>query len=220
MEKRCLLWGVAVLVALAPVSKAGILNGGFELTNNSYSEYQTPVDWTNVGHTDGVIAYSVFTTPAYDGNYYYDLGGYGGALPTSGDGIEQTVATVIGSTYTLTFGLTGENAINSTEFLNVLINGSPVQSFPVVYNGAYGSFQNPFVTQTLNYTATSASSLILFTVTGASLGANDPMIDGISFNLSTGSSVPEPATWFTGLAGLGVVALRYRKFGRKATVGS
>jgi hypothetical protein len=219
MKKYTLLWGAVILAVLLPVSNAGVLNGGFELTDNGYSETLTPVDWTNVGHIDGVIAYSIFGTPAYDGSYYYDLGGYGGALPASGDGIEQTVTTAIGTQYTLTFGLSGENAANSTESLNVLINGSLVQSFSVVYNGAYNSFQDPFVTQTLNYTATSTSSTILFTVTGASLGSNDPLIDGISFNASTNATTPEPATWLTGLLGLGVAALRYRKSGRKATVG-
>jgi hypothetical protein len=205
--------GVAMLaVALAQVSNAAnlILNGGFELTNNSFSQTQTPVDWTNVGHTDGVIAYSVFATPAYDGLYYYDLGGYGGALPGSGDGIEQTVATSIGTQYTLTFGLSNENYTGyGPEFLNVLINGTLQQSYLMVYDNTFGGFQNPFVTQTLSYTADSTSSTILFTVTGSSLGGQDPLIDGISFDSASG--VPEPATWLTALAGLTLGALRFRK---------
>jgi len=42
--------GLAMLVALAPFSKANlILNGNFSLTNNGYSETQAPEDWTNIG---------------------------------------------------------------------------------------------------------------------------------------------------------------------------
>jgi hypothetical protein len=212
MKKATFLLGLALIVLLAPASHAAnlILNGGFELTNNGFSQTQTPVDWTNVGHTDGVIAYSVFGTPAYDGLYYYDLGGFGQPLPNAGDGIEQTVTTAVGTNYTLTFGLSGENAANNTEFLNVLVNGVLAQSFTVLFNGAFGSAQKPFVTQTLNFTASAASSTILFTVTGPTLGNNDPLIDGISLDV-TAAGVPEPATWFTVLAGLGVGALRFRK---------
>lgn len=211
MKRYSFLCGAVILAALAPVSKANLItNGDFESTNNGYSQTLTPVGWTNVGHTDGVIAYSTFGTPAYNGSYYYDLGGYGGSQPTSGDGIEQTVATTISTSYLLSFGLTGENGFNSGESLNVLVNGSLVHSFLVPYNGADSTFQNPFVTQSLNYTATSSSSTILFTVTGSTLGSNDPLIDAVSFDTAT-SGVPEPATWFTGLAGLGLVAFRYRK---------
>jgi hypothetical protein len=212
MTKNAFLSTAILIAALAPTSNAAnlILNGGFELSTNSFSETQTPVDWVNVGHTDGVIAYSLFGTPAYEGSYFYDLGGFGQSTPGSGDGIQQTVATSVGTLYTLTFGLTGENAVNNPEFLNVLINGTLIHSFAVPFVNGDSQLTAPFSTQSLNYTATSTASTITFTVTGTNLGNNDPMIDGISFTTST-SSVPEPSTWLTCLVGLAIGAVAYRK---------
>src|SRR5439155_24808568 len=69
-----------------------LVNGGFE---QSTSNLTTPPGWTNIGHTDGVIAYSQFINqPVFEGAEFYDLGGFGGAGGPLGDGIEQAVATV------------------------------------------------------------------------------------------------------------------------------
>jgi hypothetical protein len=211
--KKTIFLGTAILIAaLAPAANAAnlILNGGFETSTNSFSQTLTPVDWTNVGHIDGVIAYSLFATPAYDGSYFYDLGGFGSPTPNSGDGIEQTVTTGVGTLYTLTFGLSSENAANDAEFLNVLINGTLIQSFAVPFVNGDAQLTAPFSTQSLTYTATSTSSIIEFTVTGATLGNNDPMIDGISFSTAS-ASVPEPATWFGCAIGLALIFARYRR---------
>ena len=204
-----------LLIAMAPIVNAGlILNGGFELTDNGYSNTLTPMNWTNVGHSDGVIAYAMAGTPAYDGAYYYDLGGFGMALPNVGDGIQQTVSTTVGTTYTLSFGLTSENMRNDTEYLNVYINGTLLQSYLLTQDSAYGTAQKPFTTQSIDYTATSSSAIILFTVSGTNRGFNDPMIDAVNFDISNGpgpgpsGEAPEPATCITGLVGLGLLALR------------
>ena len=197
-----------------------ITNGGFELTNNGYSETDTPVGWTNIGHTDGVIAYSVFNTPAYDGSYYYDEGGYGDAANGPGDGIEQTVATVAGQQYTLTFGLSQENE-SGTEIADVTI-GSQETQYTLTPTSNYGEFQLPFTTYQISYTADSPTTTIAFTTDAPapSLGDNDPLIDGISFSGPSVSSAPEPSTWALMIAGVGLAgaALRLgRRSGSPAT---
>ena len=191
-------------VAASAHASSLLVNGDFELTNNGYSQVATPLGWHSVGHVDGVIAYSLFGTPAYDGSYFYDLGGFGQVFPTPGDGIEQTVATNIGTSYTLQFGLSGEN-VSGAAILNVLINGTLQQSFAVPQSFGLGAFRNPFVTQSLTYTADSLASTIRFTVTGGPLGNNDPLIDAVSFDVSPAQGpqpVPEPATWLAVLTGL------------------
>ena len=44
----------------------------------------------------GIAGSFMFSTPAYDGLYFYDLGGFGNSSGPTGDGIEQTVVTIPG----------------------------------------------------------------------------------------------------------------------------
>jgi hypothetical protein len=205
-----ILSGAALSLVSAGTAGAAnlIVNGGFELSNNGFSETQTPVGWTNIGHIDGVIAYSLFNTPPYQGNYFYDEGGFGDPGNNPGDGIEQTVATVTGQQYTLTFGLTGENN-GGTEIADVMI-GSMLTQYTLTTNPSFGELTAPFTTESISYVATGSSTTIAFTTDAASpsFGNNDPMIDGISF---TGSTVPEPSTWammLLGFAGLAFAGCR------------
>jgi FG-GAP-like repeat len=170
---------------IVEASAAGnlILNGDFE---DSTSTTTTPPFWTNIGHEDGVIAYAQFPSqPVYQGAEFYDLGGFGEPQPPVGDGIEQTVATTPGDTYTLTFGLGQENQ-SGTEILQVAI-GSQVTDYTLVPTGT-GVFTDPFTTQTIQYVATGASTTIAFTIADNSptTGSNDPLIDGVSFAQSSG----------------------------------
>jgi hypothetical protein len=212
MKHLHLLAAVAAgaLVMSAPASAANLLiNGDFEA---STSQTTTPPGWTNIGHADGVIAYSAFNTPAYDGEYYYDIGGFGSPLPALGDGIQQTVATVAGEAYTLTFGYSGENTFGATTILDVMI-GSVLTQLTIVADGS-GVFQKPFTTTSINYVATGASTTISFTINSSTnLGNNDPLLDKIIFDGAVGGAVPEPATWAMMILGFGLVgtAMRRRK---------
>ncbi len=206
MNSKVLIAALTSAMAMASASTASNLltNGNFE---GSTSETTTPPGWTNIGHMDGVIAYSLFGTPAYDGSYYYDIGGFGGALPAGGDGIEQTVATVAGQAYTLTFGLSGENG-SGVELADVNIGGKLTQ-YTLTVDGS-GPFKMPFATDTISYVATGPTTTIAFTVDAASpaFGNNDPLIDGVIFS-PTG--VPEPTTWAMMLAGFGMAGAAIRR---------
>lgn len=204
----CLL----ALVAASPAAANLLVNGDFEA---STSQTATPPGWTNIGHTDGVIAYSAFGTPAYNGNYYYDIGGYGGATPSLGDGITQTVATTSGL-YTLTFGFSGENTAGLTTVLDVMI-GTQLSQFTIVADNS-GVFQRPFQTTSINYLSAGGPTAISFTISSSNgIGSNDPLIDGVSFVLAgPGGAVPEPASWAMLIAGFGLVGAAARR--RRAAV--
>ena len=206
---KAIVLAMATVAALAssPVYAANLLvNGDFEA---STSPTTTPTGWTNVGHSDGVIPYTIGPVPAYDGNYFYDLGGYGDASGPVGDGIQQAVATIVGAAYTLTFGLSSEDVSGQTVLL-VSIGG---QNTPFLLTAGGTYFLKGFTTQTINYVATSSSTLISFIEqVNMSGGNNDPMIDGVIFSPAAGG-VPEPATWAMMVLGVGFVggALRSRR---------
>lgn len=202
MKKRILATLAGLSAIGSPAMAVNLLvNGDFEASSNPTT---TPPGWTNIGHSDGVIPYSIGPLPAYDGNYFYDLGGYGNASGPIGDGLTQNVATTIGKTYTLTFGVSSEDVAGTSE-LNVLIGGQSTL-FSFTSGGTY--FLKGFTTQSINYVATSALTAISFIETANSSGGNnDPLIDGVKFETS---AAPETATWAMMLMGFGALGSSMR----------
>jgi hypothetical protein len=212
MSIRGIVPVAVALLALSGTARANLLvNGGFQISNNGYSEFLTPEGWNNIGPVDGIIANSVFGTPSYNGFLYYnDLGGFADALPPQGAGIEQTVATTPGASYSLMFGLSNENAAGfGPEQMTLLLNGGTAAVYPMVPNLNLAEFQLPWVTETFNFTATGASTTIAFTVTGSNLGGQDPLIAGADLEPAV-ATTPEPGTFIT--LGTGLLALAGRRF--------
>jgi hypothetical protein len=210
-----MLLGLLALTAF-PVSASAanlLVNGSFE---DSTSNFTTPPGWTNVGHTDGVLSYANTGQPAYDGLEFYSLGGAGdNGFAFPGEGIEQTVATTAGDTYSLTFGYSDENCPGCSTVLTVNIGGFS-QDYTLTADDG-GFFRKPFTTAEIDgFTATGPSTTISFILKSTTnLGNNDPLIDGVVFQqtASVTPGVPEPATWammLVGFGGLGAMLRRRR----------
>lgn len=197
----------AVVLSTSQFAQANlIINGGFEASS---SPTVTPTGWFNIGHSDGVITYAAFGTPAYEGINYYDLGGYGNPSGPIGDGIGQRFATSIGSIYNVIFGLSAEN-VSGTETLTAAA-GSASFDYVLSPDGS-GGFKRPFTTQTFDFTATSTLTTLSFIHTAGAGGGNDPMIDGVRVELSrAGTAIPEPGTYALMLGALGLLALTRKR---------
>ena len=210
---------VAALAALPAAAHADnlLVNGDFEA---STSHFTTPPGWYNIGHTEGVIAYSDTGTPAFDGAEFYVFGGFASnGLLSIGEGIGQNVATTAGDIYKLSFGYTGENCPGCSTVFTVNI-GAFATDFTIV-SDASGFFNKPFtVTDISGYVATAGTTALTFVVKSSTdLGNNDPIIDRVVFErtgtTNVSGAIPEPATWATMVAGFGLLggALRRRRGG-------
>ena len=195
----------AVALSNSQFAQANLItNGGFEASS---SPTTTPTGWVNIGHSDGVITYALFGTPAYEGVNYYDLGGFGDPNGPIGDGIGQSFATIVGSMYTVVFGLSAEN-LKGTETLTAAAGSASIDY--VLSPDGSGAAKRPFATQTFDFTATSALTTLSFVHTAGTGGNNDPFIDGVSVELST-AAIPEPETYALMLGGLGLLAFARKR---------
>lgn len=124
--------------------------------------------------------------------------------------ISTSIATVIGSTYEVTFdhsilSVVGDPDITTT--FDVAITGQANTS----YSNTFSDFTlkdgvpNSFLTETIQFTATDTTTVLSFVSTALN-GAGDrgPTIDNVRFD-----QIPEPSTGLA--AGLGVLLLALRR---------
>ena len=145
-----------------------------------------------------------FSLSASDGHYFLDLTGDKDGNAAFG-GVEQSIATVVGANYVLSFDLGSDKNYNASTGGIAGITataGSTTQNFTFQATGS-----NQWQTETLRFTATASSTEI--TLTGSE-GNHYIGLDNVSVD-----AVPEPASllvWSL-LAGgsAGLVAARKRR---------
>jgi hypothetical protein len=197
-----------------------IVNGGFETPGSPGN----PVlgagsdigGWTVTGDPGNAVYYlrsdyvePGITFPAHSGNFSVDLTGAGNTSPTNG--VFQSVATTIGSLYTLSFWVGNQAGFggavsgfySTPSTAGLFINDTFVNNFTNANETAATANWKQF---TYGFTATSANTKIAFL-------NNTPVIDnylGLD-DVSLTSAVPEPATWLMMIMGFGLVGGTMRR---------
>lgn len=206
MKFSKLFYGVSVVGALvfAGAAQASniVINGSFEdpvVASGTYIWTDDLYGWTIDGDKKVEVRNNVVGA-AYDGKNYVELDSDVGNM-----GIWQTLNTVIGQAYQITFAYSPRmNQPASTNPIAVTWNGTALPGSP--FTGTGGPSGNNWVIYTFNVVADSIASTLKFTASGTSdtLGGG---IDAVSV-----SAVPLPgAALLFGSALLGAGVLRKRK---------
>lgn len=186
---------------IVPAKAAIIVNGSFE---------DGPVAAIFAGST-GLAGWTINSdyvnrraVSATDGSYSIDLAG------GSNSSISQSIDTMIGQQYKITFSLSGnKDGGPKNHTLITSVTGSSDQAYSFVTQPNANGYN--WETHTYVFTATSASSLLTFAAADNPNNAYGPMIDKVSI-----AAVPEPASWAMLIAGFGMVGASMRR--RKPSV--
>jgi choice-of-anchor C domain-containing protein len=221
--------GLAVVLAVAAEGRANIIvNGSFESgisvppSPPGYRTLSGPTDPGAFGGTTDITGWTVMNSnidwihndywQASSGTYSLDLSGW-----TPG-GIQQTVATVIGETYTLMFDYSVNPDLRHSDTarrLDIFVNDgtSNILDQNVLVARGTRTFQD-MQWQTISYTfvATSSNSTVQFVSSPSNIDAGGPAIDNVSLTGSpTVNPIPAPpAVVLAGMGGLGFLAIRRR----------
>lgn len=186
MRKITLMLG---LIAAATISEGAAAQN---LVQNGSFETRDFTSWTGTGNTTFNGVYCPGSSGA--GVVAGDCAGFFGPVGSVG-GISQTLATIIGKSYTFSFWVVSDGASNNT--FAALIGGNSVYSETNV-----GTTKSQHA---VNFLATSNSTSIGFNI------RNDPgftFVDDVQFTVT-----PEPSTYLlmaSGLVLIGVMARRRR----------
>jgi hypothetical protein len=180
--------GLAALAAAVPAAAANLVtNGSFETGDFS--------GWTQVGDTSFTfVTADLAGGGPTDGSFH----GAFGSIDPGGGGVVQSITTVAGQSYTLTFDL-------------AYLGGNP-NGYGIFWDGGFDSTE--FDVTGFDYT--SFSRTLIATSNSTQVGFifySDPnffLLDNISVTEATGA-IPEPASWAMLIAGFGLVGAAQRR---------
>ncbi len=209
---RIFLSAVTLMVLAAPAKANLLTNGSFEDTagfvSNGDDTMSLPVGstvmtgWKVVNDTTAWIGpANPFSLTASAGKYFLDFTDYSTGAPFGG--VEQTISTVAGQSYQLSFDLGSSSDFVSTSRI-LASAGSTSQAFS---NTATGVNQwEPF---TLSFTANAAFTTISLV---GQAGVFYIGLDNVAVESTGGNGVPEPASLaLLGIGLTGLAAMRRRK---------
>lgn len=184
----------ANLLANGSFENGGFVNQGSDTM--SLAAGSTAIDgWTVVTDTVAWIGpTNPFGLTASAGDYFLDLTNYQAGAPYGG--MRQTVATIVGATYLLSFDLGGSNFWGRPDGITATAGATSV-TFTTPTTGT----NNDWYGESMTFVATSASTTI--TLQGQS-GINYIGLDNAAVELVS-LPVPEPPGWLLMAAGLALL---------------
>jgi hypothetical protein len=221
MQPRSFIARGLALATLCVASAAHanlLVNGSFEngaFVNEGADTMSPPVGstvmtgWTVVTDTLAWIGpLNPFGLTASDGSYFLDLTNYQTGAPFGG--VRQTIATVPGAVYALSFDLGSSTFWGRPDSLTASAAGTSM-TFTAPSTGTNNDWQH----ETMSFTATGATTII--TLQGATgiqyIGVDNASVDLVSLPVD---AVPEPEAWALMLGGLGGLAALTRRRARSA----
>ena len=186
----------------APVFTESFESPAISTAYQTFSSGTLVGDWTVGGLSVDVVRSPVFAIPAADGNQYIDLVGSGPGV------ISRNLTTLVPSQeYQLTFQYRG-NFFDPNpafgQYLGLAVAGA---GLPTTIGITFADAQQGWKTATLNFSATSPSTLLSFSaLTSGTNFSGGLLIDDISV-----AAVPEAHEWAMMLAGLGLVGWAVRR---------
>jgi hypothetical protein len=203
----------AAFSAIPTVASAQVTNGGFEQPvlppgTTCCITVAAPGSipgWDVTSGDINIVVGTYSSSPpgtnlAYEGDQYLDLVGESGA-----GSIEQTIATVAGQTYMLTFAYSnnifGGAALASANYLIASLGG-------VVIHGTASATDLDWTVFTGTFVGTGSDTLSFTSILDAQNGS--VFLDGVSI-----AAVPEASTWAMMILGFGLAGAAIRRRRRK-----
>ncbi len=226
MKLRLFVFSALTLSPCSAASSANLIDlqygvgaGSFELPGHSNSQYVTLaggsaviMGWTVGGASIDWVKTSVWL--AAQGNYSLDMNGTAPLAtdPPQVGSISTSIFTTPGSTYRVTFNVSGYNSYgNTTNPKQMSVSAGLVLqniSLTSTYNGSTLPLALTWETRTFDFVAQSGSSS---TVNFQSLITNNTsgmLLDNVRIELV---AVPEPSSVVLGLGALGLAVFRRRR---------
>jgi hypothetical protein len=222
----------AALLASAPLG-AQVANGGFEApvvpvgsfmlfnAGSSFAGWSVTGARGNIGITSTTFNQFGFSFPAHSGAQWLDLTGLSSNQPI---GVQQTVTTVPGTLYDLSFWVGNISnpggAFGTSSTVNVFVNG--VALAPATNSGGVGTTTLDWQQFARSFTATGTSTTIAL-INGDPATDNSNGLDDVLLTVGTQpppTTTPEPGAALllaTGLVPLGVVLRSRRRRVRRTT---
>jgi Protein of unknown function (DUF642) len=239
---RNIIVAVIASAAVSIATGAGavnlVQNGDFDNTGFLWSDntgfgsndFQTPgaVDipgWSNVSGFANEFwvttpnGYSGLTaSPGNGSSFFVDLTGQANSQPFGG--IEQTIGTTAGDKYVLTFALGAATTWNLGAFAGSALTASAAGTSLLaseLFTASTPTTANQWQTETLSFTADSASTTIEFLGDSDNTASRYIGLDDVTVSPDVSPAVPETSTWammLAGFAGLGFAGYRQTKRAR------